>query len=190
MDYLIAGLGNPGKRYQHTRHNAGFAAIDHCANQWRGQFTASSNADVLVADVMISGRKSKLIKPQTFMNKSGLAVRKVADYFDVSPNNILIIHDDIALPLGELRVSKRSSAGGHNGVQSVIDAFGTREFARLRIGIDDRKDGSEVDTRSYVLGQFTTDQKTVLENNLSAIREGVEKWADAGPEQAMNMLNE
>jgi len=190
MDYLIAGLGNPGKRYHNTRHNAGFVAVDHCANQWCGQFTASSNANVLCADVKICGRKSKLIKPQTFMNKSGLVVREVADYFDVPPNNTLIIHDDIALPLGELRISKRSSAGGHNGVQSVIDAFGTQEFTRLRIGIDDRKGGSEVDTQSYVLGQFTTDQKTVLENNLSAIREGVEKWSDAGPEQAMNMLNE
>jgi PTH1 family peptidyl-tRNA hydrolase len=189
MNYLIAGLGNPGKRYQNTRHNTGFVAIDHCANQWRGQFTASSNADTLVADVMISGRKSKLIKPQTFMNKSGLAVRKVADYFDVPPNNILIIHDDIALPLGELRISKGSSAGGHNGVQSVIDTFGTQKFTRLRIGIDDRGGESDTDTRSYVLGQFTGKQKAVLQNQFSAVREGIKKWVKTGPESAMNLIN-
>jgi len=189
MNKLIIGLGNPGKKYKNTRHNAGFMAINYCADQWQGQFPASSNADAQIADVMISGQKVKFVKPHTFMNKSGLAVRKLADYFNVSPENILIIHDDIALPLGALRVSQGSSAGGHNGVKSIINALGTQKFTRLRIGIDDRSGQSDIDTQSYVLGRFTKEQKQTVKDKLSTVHEAIKTWATKNPEAVMNKVN-
>jgi PTH1 family peptidyl-tRNA hydrolase len=142
---------------------------------------------------MVTGEKVGLVKPQTFMNKSGEAVHTLSDYFDIESMNMLVIHDDIALPIGALRVSQGSSAGGHNGVQSVINALGTNDFVRLRIGIDSRKpegeQAKEIDTRAYVLGQFSDKQNQTLQDLLPDVQAAIQKWVGSGVEAAMNVVN-
>ena len=195
MNKLVVGLGNPGKKYINSRHNAGFIVVDYLADQWHANtFSASRHADALTTEVVQAGEKAGLVKPQTFMNKSGSAVQTLSDYFDVAPANVLVIHDDIALPTGRLRVSQGSSAGGHNGVQSVIDALGTNDFSRLRVGIESRQqDGNrtqQIDTRAYVLGQFSTKEKQVLQDLLPEAQTAIQEWVESGVEAAMNIANE
>ena len=194
MNKLVVGLGNPGKKYINSRHNAGFVVVDYLADQWHANtFSASRHADALTTEVVQAGEKAGLVKPQTFMNKSGSAVQALSDYFDVAPANVLVIHDDIALPTGRLRVSQGSSAGGHNGVQSVIDALGTNDFSRLRVGIESwQRDGDEaqIDTRAYVLGQFSDKEKQVLQDLLPEAQTAIQEWVESGVEAAMNIANE
>ena len=194
MNKLVVGLGNPGKKYINSRHNAGFVVVDYLADQWHANtFSASRHADALTTEVVQAGEKAGLVKPQTFMNKSGSAVQTLSDYFDVAPANVLVIHDDIALPTGRLRVSQGSSAGGHNGVQSVIDALGTNDFSRLRVGIESwQRDGDEaqIDTRAYVLGQFSDKEKQVLQDLLPEAQTAIQEWVESGVEAAMNIANE
>lgn len=194
MNKLIVGLGNPGKKYENTRHNAGFKALDYLADQWHvNSFSASRHADALTTDAIVAGEKVGVVKPQTFMNKSGVAVQALSDYFDITSNNILIVHDDIALNTGELRVSFASSSGGHNGVQSIINHLGTQEFTRLRIGVEsvsqnDQK-GAGISTRSYVLGAFTEKQKKAIENVLPQAETAARRWVKEGYKSAMNAVN-
>lgn len=194
MNKLVVGLGNPGKKYINSRHNAGFVVVDYLADQWHANtFAASRHADALTTEAMVAGEKVGLVKPQTFMNKSGSAVQALSDYFDVAPANVLVIHDDIALPTGRLRVSQGSSAGGHNGVQSVIDALGTNDFSRLRVGIESRQQDNEkaqkINTRAYVLRQFSDKQKRVLQDLLPEAQTAIQKWVESGVEAAMNNAN-
>lgn len=198
MNKLIAGLGNPGKKYQGTRHNAGFTVVDYVADEWgAGSFTGSNQADGLVTKVTLAGHTVRLVKSQNFMNKSGAVVRRLADYYQIAPKQILVIHDDLDLPIGQLRISANSSAGGHNGVRSVINSLGTQEFARLRLGIgpavstnDERKRlRDELDAKPYVLGQFTDEENEMLEELLPAIQEGVRLWITEGKQAAMNAVN-
>jgi PTH1 family peptidyl-tRNA hydrolase len=194
MNKLVVGLGNPGKKYINSRHNAGFRVLDYLADQWHANtFSSSRHADALTTEAMAAGEKVGLVKLQTFMNKSGVAVQALSDYFDVKPADILVIHDDIALPIGALRVSQGSTAGGHNGVQSVIDALGTNDFSRLRVGIESRQqDGNraqQIDTRAYVLGQFSDKQKQVLQDLLPEAQTAIQKWVESGVEAAMNIAN-
>jgi PTH1 family peptidyl-tRNA hydrolase len=194
MKKLIVGLGNPGSKYSNSRHNAGFMAVDHIATQFDSSgFTKSSQADALCTDAIVEGEKVKFAKPQTFMNKSGQAVWDLADYFDISSDDILVIHDDIALHTGELRVSFASSSGGHNGVQSVISCLDTKDFTRLRMGIksksQNKQKATDISTRSYVLSTFTDEQKETIKDVLPQAETAVRYWVKKGYQAAMNAVN-
>ena len=151
---LIVGLGNPGSTYANNRHNIGYKVLDHLENKW-GVWPHIKYFDDLFEGILRITYKELviLIKPTTFMNSSGLCVAKVVKELNIKPNNILVVYDDISLPLGTIRLREKGSAGGHNGVKSIIQELGTEEFNRLRIGI-----GKPIDDTSildYVLGDFT-----------------------------------
>ncbi len=163
---LIIGLGNPGEQYKKTRHNLGFAAIDTLAkeleiNDW--QFKKQFNALISEANI---GEKIVLAKPQTFMNKSGLSVKSLADYF--SPEYILVIHDEMDLPLGEFKLQENRGSAGHKGVQSIIDCLKSQNFNRLRIGINNK---AEIETEAFVLQKFTEEEQEIV---AKTVKEAVE----------------
>ena len=152
IDAIIVGLGNPGKKYEGTRHNAGFAALDHVAEKW-GVRVTKAKFDALTGTGTAAGVKVLLMKPQTFMNLSGDAVRKAADFYKVPPERIIVLFDDISLAPGRLRIRKTGSAGGHNGIKSIIAAVG-QEFPRVKIGVGERP-RPEYDLADWVLSRFT-----------------------------------
>jgi len=169
---LIAGLGNPGKKYARTRHNAGFMFVDYFREKFRDEFSFSDwelkkkmKSEISVGK--FNGKKIILAKPQTFMNLSGIAITSVKKYYKVKLENIIVAHDDIDLPLGIFRVSKNASSAGHQGAQNVIDVLGTKNFTRLRIGIDNRRD-MKIATEKYVLGRFTTAEAKILKKTIEA----------------------
>ena len=152
VEYIVAGLGNPGKKYDGTRHNTGFAALDHLAQQWGVQVT-KAKFDALVGT---EGAKVLLLKPQTFMNLSGVAVQKAADFYKVPAQHVIVLFDDISLAPGKLRVRPAGSAGGHNGIKSIISALG-QEFPRVKIGVGERP-RPEYDLADWVLSRFTAQE--------------------------------
>ncbi len=159
IEYIVVGLGNPGKKYDSTRHNAGFAAIDYAAEKW-GISINKSKYDALVGTGTAGGCKVLLMKPQTFMNLSGEAVRKAADFYKIAPQNIIVLFDDISLAPGKLRIRQTGSAGGHNGIKSIISHVG-QEFPRIKIGVGE-KPHPDYDLADWVLGHMTqSDQKAV-----------------------------
>lgn len=155
IDAIIVGLGNPGKKYEGTRHNAGFAALDHVAEKW-GMRVTKAKFDALTGTGTAAGVKVLLMKPQTFMNLSGDAVRKAADFYKVPPERIIVLFDDISLAPGRLRIRKTGSAGGHNGIKSIISALG-QEFPRVKIGVGERP-RPEYDLADWVLSRFTAQE--------------------------------
>jgi len=182
--WLLVGLGNPGLRYARTRHNIGFMVLDRLAESLDLSFREMT--DYRACNGSISGHKVVLMEPLTFMNRSGSAVRKVFTKYAVLPENIIVIHDDLDLALGRLKIRKRGSAGGHKGIESVIQNLGCQDFIRVRIGI-----GRDpfVPTEDYVLSKFRKDEK-------SLIKDAVQKAADAvcsiiidGADKAMNAFN-
>lgn len=186
-DYIIVGLGNPGAKYEMTRHNAGFLAID--------LFAINENVDVkklkfhsLVGDVKINDKKCLLMKPQTFMNNSGEAVGEAAKFYKIPPENIIVLSDDISLDVGKLRIKRKGSAGGHNGLKSIIAHLGSENFTRIKIGVG-KKPNPEYDLANWVLGRFPkeleSDLKKALENAGSSISLIVNEEID----KAMNLYN-
>ena len=169
---LIVGLGNPGEKYSHTRHNAGFMFVDYFWKEYRGDFGFSDweLKKKLSAKTSVGKAGSKkiiLAKPQTFMNRSGDAVSVAVKYFirGETSNSLLVAHDEIDLPLGNYKFSTSSSSAGHRGVQNIIDVLGTKSFTRLRIGVDGRKD-KKIPTEKYVLGKFTNMELKILKKTL------------------------
>ena len=159
LDYMIVGLGNPGKKYEGTRHNAGFDALDFVAEKW-GISVTRSKFDALTGTGTVSGKKVLLLKPQTFMNLSGEAVRKAVDFYKVSAENVIVIFDDISLAPGKLRIRKTGSAGGHTGIKSIIANIG-QDFPRVKVGVGE-KPHPEYDLADWVLGHFTQDDKKAI----------------------------
>ena len=155
VEYIVAGLGNPGKKYDGTRHNTGFAALDHLAQQWGVQVT-KAKFDALVGTASVEGAKVLLLKPQTFMNLSGVAVQKAADFYKVPAQHVIVLFDDISLAPGKLRVRPAGSAGGHNGIKSIISAL-WQEFPRVKIGVGERP-RPEYDLADWVLSRFTAQE--------------------------------
>lgn len=155
---LIVGLGNPGKEYEKTRHNAGFMFVDYFREnetdlnfpEW--EFSKKLNSEICSGK--FEGKKIILLKPQTFMNLSGEAIKKALSFYKIKPESLIVAHDEIDLPLGTFRVSKNASSAGHQGVQNIIDQLGTKDFARLRIGVDNQADKTKIPTEKYVLGKF------------------------------------
>ncbi|RGY96267.1 aminoacyl-tRNA hydrolase [Clostridium sp. AM58-1XD] len=184
--YLIAGLGNPTKQYEGTRHNAGFSVIDVLA----GKLGISVNENKhkgLIGRGMAGSEKVILLKPQTFMNLSGESVRAVSDFYKIEPENIIIIYDDIDLAPGHLRVRAKGSAGGHNGIKSIIAHLGTQEFPRVRVGVGAKPD--RMDLADYVLGRFPQVEKQVMEDAFEAAAQAAVTIVEEGTDTAMNRFN-
>jgi peptidyl-tRNA hydrolase, PTH1 family len=184
---LIVGLGNPGRRYRETRHNVGFAVVDGLADRHATTFEPAP-ADALIARARRLGPDGALlVKPLTMMNLSGFAVSQLARYYRVEPGDILVVADDVNLPLGRLRARPRGSAGGHNGLRSIIEQFGSIEFARLRVGVgrgDPRRDLAD-----HVLAGFDADERPAVDEAIARAADASELFAAAGIEQVMNRFN-
>ncbi len=186
--FLIVGLGNPGREYAKTRHNAGFLLVEKLAQDWNLDWTTEKKFSSRIAKTERNGRKLVLCQPQTFMNASGEAVKSLASYFRLPLENFLLAVDDADLPLGEIRLRKSGSSGGHHGLESVEQHIGTRDFPRLRIGIGRRVDSVRQIT-NHVLGQFANDEIELLEKILARAAEQIECWAGVGIEKAMSQYN-
>lgn len=185
MKYLVAGLGNIGAEYAHTRHNIGFAVADALARDAGISFSSGRYADH--AGFRLRGRTVRIIKPSTYMNLSGKAIRYWLEKEKVPLQNLLVIIDDIALPLGELRMKTKGGDGGHNGLISIIEVLGTEDFARLRFGIGgDFPRGYQVD---YVLGKWTPEEEEVLTPRIPTAIEMVKSFVTIGPEKTMTEYN-
>ncbi|MCX6246656.1 MAG: aminoacyl-tRNA hydrolase [Bacteroidetes bacterium] len=185
MKYLIVGLGNIGDEYANTRHNIGFVVADAFTFDRKVEFASGRYASV--AKASLKGRNFIVIKPTTYMNLSGKAVRYWMTKEDILPENILVIVDDLALPLGSLRLRKKGSDGGHNGLISIIEEIGTNEFARLRIGIgDDFAKGRQVD---YVLSRWTKEEEKVLLPKITSAVDIIKNFALVGIDRTMNLFN-
>ena len=183
--YIIVGLGNPGRRYENTRHNLGFITIDFLARE-NGIKVNMIKHKALVGEGVISGQKVLLVKPQTYMNLSGESVREIIGYYKIDIENLLVIFDDIDLPAGQLRIRKKGSAGTHNGMRSIIYQIQTDLFPRVRIGIGgDRKIG----LIAHVIGGFKKEEKAVMEDAVTRAAKAVGLILLEGIEKAMSEYN-
>ena len=185
--WLIVGLGNPGEKYENTRHNVGFQVVDELAERQRApiqklKFKALTNL------LTISGEKVLVMKPVTYMNLSGEAVRPAADFYKIPPEHILVISDDTALDPGRLRIRKGGSAGGHNGLKSIIQLLGTDQFPRLRVGVG-QKPHPDYDLADWVLGKFQGEDKKAMDAAIQRAADGVECLLKEGLDRAMNRFN-
>ena len=185
--YVIVGLGNPGSRYERTRHNAGFRMVDRLAAGYRIEFSQKKHRALCGAG-MIEGQKVLLLKPQTYMNLSGESVREAVEYYKVDPEReLLVIYDDISLDPGKLRIRKKGSAGGHNGMKNIILHLGTQVFPRIRIGVGQKPEG--YDLADYVLGHFSDKEREIMDESITRAAEAVEVMIAEGPDAAMNQFN-
>jgi len=185
--HLIVGLGNPGAEYAKTRHNAGFVLVDLLAERWRTEWRLEKKFQARVARTERDGRKVLLCEPQTFMNASGEAVGAIVSFYRLPLKGLLIAMDDADLPLGEIRLRSRGSSGGHHGLESIEQHLGSREFARLRIGIG-RADGAREIT-NYVLGRLSSTEAATMKKVLFCAAEQVECWLASGIQRAMSQFN-
>jgi PTH1 family peptidyl-tRNA hydrolase len=184
---LIVGLGNPGIEYQFTPHNLGFLTIDTLANQL-GVEVRNRQARSLTARAAIGSEQVLLVKPETYMNLSGLAVRELVSKYEVRPEtDVIVVYDELDLPLGSIRVRQRGSSAGHNGMESIIGALGTQEFLRIRLGIAPER--KIVDGVKYVLTPFRKAQLKVVDEVLDRAAEAVRVIVEEGPAAAMNRFN-
>ncbi len=182
---LIVGLGNPGAKYERTRHNAGFMVLDALAERL-GVAIGRKTFGGRVAETTLGDRKLVLLKPQQFMNRSGHVTATAAGYYKIPPRDVMVVLDDLALPVGQIRLRAKGSAGGHNGLKDMIARLGTDAFARLRVGIDD---AAQRDTVDYVLSRFDSDQQAAVEQAAARAVEALLCWAQDGIEAAMNRYN-
>ena len=184
---LIVGLGNPEPKYDHTRHNIGFDAVDSLADLWGMSWKENKRFQGLISEGVSSyGNKIRLLKPLTYMNRSGQAVRAVIDWYKTSPRSVMVIYDEMDLPVGRLRIRLSGSAGGHNGMKSIISHLGSQDFPRLRIGIG-KSDGKK--QISHVLGKFAPEEKAIIKQVLQLSTDAVERSLKEGVEKAMNIYN-
>lgn len=185
---LIVGLGNPEPKYDHTRHNIGFDAVDALARSWQISCSENRKFQGLFGEGRgPQGDKVRLLKPLTYMNLSGQAIRAVTDWFKLPPESVLVIYDDMDLPLGRIRLRLSGSAGGHNGMKSAIAHLGTQNFPRLRIGIG--KTNNNQDAVSHVLGKFSSAESQLMPDVLQLVTETVEWSLKKGVEKAMSLYN-
>ncbi|MCF6160122.1 MAG: aminoacyl-tRNA hydrolase [Furfurilactobacillus sp.] len=183
---MIVGLGNIGPQYDRTRHNVGFMVIDHVAEEYGVTFKRAKQ-EALIGSTLISGEKVLLVKPTTYMNDSGRAVRPLMDYYDIPLEDVMIVHDDMDLPIGKIRLRQKGSAGGHNGIKSIIAYVGTQAFKRVRVGIDHPTRMSVVD---YVLGHFTATQTIGIRSGMDEAQAAIEKWVEGTKfDEVMNEFN-
>ena len=184
---LLIGLGNPGATYERTRHNVGYAVVEALAEQARTTFKHDGRADALLAEGRLRGRPVVLVKPLTYMNRSGSTVRHLMRRLGLEAAEILVVVDDINLALGKIRLRERGSAGGHNGVQDIIDQLGTDAFPRLRLGVGSDFDrGGQVD---YVLSPFEAEEQTIIDEAVTRARDAAVTFVTDGIVTAMNRFN-
>jgi peptidyl-tRNA hydrolase, PTH1 family len=184
--YIIIGLGNPTRKYCATRHNIGFDAITRISDAYRISMDIKKHKAICGKE-MIEGEKVLLAQPQTFMNLSGESVRELIDYYKIEPEDIIIIYDDISLDVGQLRIRKKGSAGGHNGIKSIIRHLGTDEFPRIKVGVGEKP--KDWDLADYVLSKFSDDENVLIRDSLDRISDAVKMILIDGIEDAMNIFN-
>lgn len=185
--YIIVGLGNPEKKYDNTRHNTGFVAIDRIADDY-GIDIAESRFKALVGRGVIEGEKVVLMKPMTYMNLSGEAIRAAVDYFKVDPTTqVCVIYDDTSMDVGKVRIRKKGSAGGHNGIKSIISHLGTDVFARVKIGIGEKP--PRFDLADYVLSRFSDDDRKLIDEAAKKASEAIPLIIHGDLDEAMNKFN-
>lgn len=183
---VIVGLGNPGPNYQHTRHNVGFMVVDRLAQRLAPGSPVRSQFQAAVLETRTDDDKCLLVKPMTYMNLSGTTVAEIVRFYKLDAGDLLVITDDAALPLGDLRLRKGGSDGGHNGLADIALRLGTEEYPRLRVGIDPP---GRLPRHDYVLGRFTPEQAAVMQDRLGGAADAAWCWANEGIDAAMNRFN-
>ncbi len=186
-DYLIVGLGNPGKKYETTRHNAGFLCIENIENELSAKVN-KLKFHALIGDTRIGGKKVLLMKPQTTMNNSGTAVSECASFYKIPPENIIVIFDDISLEPGELRIRRKGSAGGHNGIKSIIAHLGSENFPRIKLGVG-KKPHPEYDLADWVLSVFPKSDIPKMRDSMDNALKALELMVKGDTEGAMSKYN-
>lgn len=185
--YIIAGLGNPGSKYEKTRHNVGFQVIDRLAVKYHIDINMKKHKAVCGTGV-IEGRKVLLVKPQTYMNLSGESIREVTDFYKVNPEEeFLVVYDDVSLNPGQLRIRKKGSAGGHNGIKNIIQHLGTQTFPRIKVGVGAKPEG--YDLADYVLGHFPKEDESKMLDAYDRAVLAIAEFLTDGPDKAMNDFN-
>lgn len=186
-EYLVVGLGNPGSQYEATRHNVGFRAVDALAKE-AGVKIDRAKFQALMAQATVGGVRVLLMKPQTYMNLSGVAVKQAADFYKVPPERVLVLFDDIDLDVGRLRIRRNGSAGGHNGIKSIISSLGSQEFPRIKIGVG-AKPHPDYDLADWVLSRFTLAEQKLLDPAIEHAAEAVPVIFTQGIERASSQFN-
>ena len=186
MMYLIAGLGNPTREYDKTRHNVGFSVIDVLADRYNIDVSDRKHK-ALCGRGVIEGEKVLLLKPQTFMNLSGESIREAVDYYKIDPEDIIVIYDDISLEPGQLRIRLKGSAGGHNGIKNIIAHLGTQEFPRIKVGVGAKP--PKMDLADYVLSRFGAEEQKIMDEAFGEAAEAAVMMMTTGAERAMNHYN-
>ena len=184
--YVIAGLGNPGSKYEKTRHNVGFQVIDRLASKYHIDMNTKKHKAICGTGV-IEGVKVLLVKPQTFMNLSGESIREAVDYYKIAPEDIIVIYDDISLEPGQLRIRLKGSAGGHNGIKNIIAHLGTQEFPRIKVGVGAKP--PKMDLADYVLSRFGAEEQKIMDEAFGEAAEAAVMMMTTGAERAMNHYN-
>lgn len=184
--FVIVGLGNPGREYETTRHNAGFCVIDALAGRYNITVTEKKHK-ALCGKGLIEGHKVILVKPQTYMNLSGESIRSLLDFYKISEEELIIIYDDISLAPGQLRIRTKGSAGGHNGIKSIIAHLGTQEFPRIRVGVGEKP--KEMDLAAYVLSRFSAGEREIMEETYQTAAMAAAAMMNDGIDSAMNRFN-
>ena len=185
--FIIAGLGNPTLQYEGTRHNVGFDVIDMLADRYNISVDGRKGR-ALIGKGMIGGQKVLLVKPQTYMNLSGESIRGLVDYYKIDPENeLVVIYDDVSLDVGQLRIRKKGSAGGHNGIKNIIAHLGTQIFPRIKVGVGEKP--KKYDLADYVLGHFSKGEKEQMEEGYRNAMRAVELMLTGRIDEAMNEYN-
>lgn len=184
ITHIVAGLGNPGREYEATRHNAGFIAVDYIAERCGVKIDRAKHR-ALVAECNIGGVRALLMKPQTFMNNSGIAVAEAAAFYKIPPENIIVLHDEISFEPGLMRIRRKGSAGGHNGLKSIIAHIGSESFPRVKIGVG-KKPTPEYDLADWVLGRLTREGSEAIAAECPAIYDAVALICEEKIDDAMN----
>lgn len=187
VSWLVVGLGNPGAKYENTRHNVGFMTADALAGR-NGEPIRRVKYHALTSEAVIGGQSVLLMKPTTFMNLSGQAVSEAARFYKIPADHVLVISDDVDLPLGKLRIRKSGSAGGHNGLKNIIQQLGTDQFPRLKIGVGG-KPHPDYNMADWVLGQFQGEDKKTIDAAVARAADAVECLLADGIDRAMNQYN-
>ena len=185
--YIIAGLGNPGKQYEHTRHNVGFDTLDKLAEKYHISIDNQKHKAVCGSGY-IEGQKVILVKPQTYMNLSGESLREIIDFYKLDPaEELIVIYDDISLDPGQLRIRLKGSAGGHNGIKNIIAYLGTQEFPRIKVGVGAKP--PKMDLADYVLSRFGAEEQKIMDEAFGEAAEAAVMMMTTGAERAMNHYN-
>lgn len=187
ITHMIVGLGNPGDKYKTTRHNAGFLALDYVSKKWNCSIS-TSKFDALVGEAVVGGNRTLLLLPQTFMNHSGSAISKAAKFYKIPVENITVVFDDTSFEPGTFKIKKKGSAGGHNGIKSVIEYLGTEEFKRIKIGVG-KKPHPEMILADWVLTHFTQDELKSIEGRFDNIADALVLMNKGETDKAMNDFN-